>query len=123
MPRRTLYILHAAAKTGFAVALLFFPNPFHMLYGNVYDLNGIWLGRYMAVFMLVVTYLAWSFKELPASSREAKIFSQATTFEWGLIGIFFIIYTLQGGYNYMGWVTAGLSVIFTVLFAMDVAKS
>jgi hypothetical protein len=77
----------------------------------------------MAVFMLVVTYLAWQFKDLPFSSREAKVFSQATIFEWGLIGIFFIIYTAQGGYNFMGWVTAGLCVIFTVLFALDVSKT
>ena len=123
MPRKTLYILHGIAKTFFAVNLLFIPNIFHGLYGNTYDLNGIWLGRYMAVFMLVVTYLAWQFKDLPFSSREAKVYSQATTFEWGLIGIFFVIYTAQGGYNFMGWVTAGLCAIFTVLFVMDVSKT
>ena len=119
MPRKTLYILHGVAKVFFAVSLLFIPNFFHSLYGNTYSLNGIWLGYYLAVFMLVVTFLAWNYKDLPESSREAKIFSQATTFEWGLIGLGFILYTLQGGYNFLGWITAGLCVIFTVLFAMD----
>jgi hypothetical protein len=123
MSRKTLYILHGIAKTFFAVSLLFVPVFFHGLYGNTYSINGLRLGRYLAVFMLVVTYLAWQFKDLPDSSREAKVFSLATTFEWGVIGILFIVYTLQGGYNYMGWLTAGLCVIFTVLFAMDWMKS
>ena len=60
--------MHCVAKVFFAVALLFIPNFFHGLYGNTYSLNGIWLGYYLAVFMLAVTYLAWNYKDLPASS-------------------------------------------------------
>jgi hypothetical protein len=119
MSRKTLYILHGVAKVFFAVALLFMPVFFHGLYGNTYSIHGIRLGRYLAVFMLVVTYLAWNYKDLPESSKEAKVFSQATMFEWGLIGVFFLVHTLQGGYNYLGWVTTGLCVFFTVMFALD----
>ncbi len=119
MPRKTLYILHIVAKLFFAVSLLFIPVFFHGLYGNTYSINGIRLGRYLAFFMIAVSYMAWHYKELPESSKEAKIYSQATTFEWGMIGLFFLIHTLQGGYNYMGWVTTGLCGVFTVLFALD----
>ena len=119
MSRKTLYILHIVAKLFFAVSLLFIPVFFHGLYGNTYSLNGIRLGRYLAVFMLVVSYLAWQYKDLERNSREANIFSQASAIEWGMIGVFFLIHTIQGGYNYLGWVTTGLCVLFTGLFVLD----
>ncbi len=119
MDRRLLYILHIIAKLFFTAALLFFPVFFHGLYGNTYSINGIRLGRYLAFFMIAVSFMAWHYKDLPQSSREAKVYSQATVFEWGSIGLFFLIHTLQGGYNYMGWITAGLCAIFTLLFVMD----
>ena len=119
MPRKTLYILHIVAKLIFAVALLFIPVFFHGLYGNTYSINGIRLGRYLAFFMIAVSYLAWQYRDLPVGSEEAIAYSKATTFEWGMIGLFFLIHTLQGGYNYMGWVTTGLCAVYTVLFAVD----
>ncbi len=122
MDRKTLYILHMAAKVFFATALFLFPVFFHGLYGNTYSLNGIRLGRYLAIFMLAVTYLAYMFRDLPHSSKEAKNYSQATAFEWGLIAVFFLIHTLQGGYNFLGWVTAGLCLVYAVLFFLDALK-
>jgi len=119
MPRKTLYILHIVAKLFFAVALLFIPVFFHGLYGNTYSINGIRLGRYLAVFMLAVSYLALKYKDLPYSSDEGRTYSQATAFEWGLIGLFFLIHTIQGGYNYLGWVTTGLCLVFTAFFVRD----
>jgi hypothetical protein len=118
MPRKTLYILHIAAKLFFAAALLFIPVFFHGLYGNTYTINGIRLGRYLAFFMITVSILAWYYKDLE-QSKAIDIFSRATTFEWGSIGLFFLIHTLQGGYNFMGWITAGLCLIYTILFALD----
>lgn len=119
MSRKTLYIMHMAAKLFFAVALLFIPVFFHGLYGNTYSINGIRLGRYLAFFMIAVAYLAWQYRKLSDDSWEGMIYSRATTFEWGMIGLFFLIHTLQGGYNFMGWITAGLCLVFTVLFALD----
>jgi len=119
MPRKTLYVIHIAAKLFFAAALLFFPVFFHGLYGNTYSINGIRLGHYLAFFMIAVSYMAWRYKDLADNSQEARIYSQATTFEWGMIGLFFLIYTIQGGYNYLGWVTTGLCILYTVLFAID----
>lgn len=118
MPRKTLYILHIVAKLFFAVALLFFPVYFHGLYGNTYSLNGIRLGRYLAVFMLVVAYIAYRYLNW-ADSEEIKVYSQASGFEWGLIGVFFLIHTLDGGYNYLGWITTGLCAVYTFLFAIE----
>lgn len=122
MSRKTLYILHIAAKLFFAAALLFFPVFFHGLYGNTYSINGIRLGRYLAFFMVTVSILAWYYKDLEPS-KETNIYSRATAFEWGIIGLFFLIHTLQGGYNYMGWITTGLCAIYTVLFVLDGFKA
>ena len=123
MPRKTLYILHVIAKALFTVCFLFIPTFFWSLYGTTTDANGITIGRYFAALMIVLAFLAWNYRELPTGSKEAKIFSQAVFLEWGLVGIFILIYQLQGGYNFLGWVTIILCALFATLFALDGFKN
>jgi hypothetical protein len=119
MPRKTLYILHVIAKLFFAFCFLFIPMFFWSLYGTTTDANGITIGRYFAALMLVLAYLAWKYRELPAGSKEARIFSQGVFLEWLLVGLFILIYQLQGGYNFLGWVTIVICALYAVLFALD----
>ncbi len=66
MPRKILYILHIIAKLFFAVCFIIHSRYFfHGLYGNTYSINGIRLGRYLAFFMIAVSYLAWNYQDLP----------------------------------------------------------
>ncbi len=123
MSRKTLYILHVIAKLIFAFCFLIIPVLFWSLYGTSTDANGIWIGRYFAALMLVLAFLAWSYKDLPDTSQEAKNFSQAVVLEWGLVGLFIFLYQLQGGYNFLGWATIAICALFVILFAMDAYKT
>ncbi len=123
MSKKTLYILHVIAKIFFAICFLFIPTFFWSLYGTSTDANGIWIGRYFAALMIVLAFLAWNYRELPQGSSEANIFSQAVLLEWSLVGIFILLYQLQGGYNILGWITVAICALFAVLFAMDVFKN
>ena len=123
MPRKTLYILHVISKLFFAICFLFIPTLFWSVYGTTSDVNGIWTGRYFAALMLVLAFLAWKYRELPDGSKEAKIFSQGIFLEWLLVGLFILIFQLQGGYNFLGWVTIAICAIFTGLFALDGFKN
>ena len=123
MPRKTLYILHVVAKLFFAACFLFIPTFFWSLYGTTTDANGISIGRYFAALMIVLAYLAWKYRELPDGSGEAKIFSQGVFLEWLLVGLFILIYQLQGGYNFLGWVTIFLCALYAVLFGLDAFKN
>jgi hypothetical protein len=123
MPRKTLYILHVVAKLFFAFCFLFIPTLFWSLYGTSTDVVGIWTGRYFAALMLVLAFLAWNFRELPDGSREGKTFSQGITLEWILVGLFILIYQLQGGYNFLGWITFVICALYAVLFALDGFKN
>ena len=123
MPRKTIYILHVVAKLFFAACFLFIPTYFWSLYGTTTDANGFSIGRYFAALMIVLAFLAWKFRELPDGSREAKIFSQGVFLEWLLVGLFILFYQLQGGYNFLGWVTIAICALYAFLFAMDGFKN
>ena len=119
MPRKTLYIICMIALLGFAGSLTFIPNFFWSLFGTTADAHGVWIGRYMTAVMLGNVYMLWRLMDFEQGAHAAKYFSQAQIVEWGLVGIYVAIYTLQGGYSAMGWGMAILSLLFAVLFGID----
>jgi hypothetical protein len=119
MPRKTLYIICMISLLGFAVSLTFVPDFFWSLFGTGAGPHAIWIGRYMTAVMLGNVYMLWQLKDFERGAHAAKYFSQAQIVEWGLVGLYVGIYTLQGGYSAMGWGMAVLSLIFAILFGID----
>jgi hypothetical protein len=122
MSRKTLYIISGAADFMFATSFMFVPVFFWGLYGASAGTLAIWIGRLMAVIIYGNVYMLWNLRDAPDSSKEARWFSQRMVWDWALIGIFLTIMTMQDLINFLGWITVGLCVVFTILYALDSFK-
>jgi hypothetical protein len=114
MKLSTYATISAIVASAYAIALLFFPEPFIEKYGVVLDPASTVITRYFGSAMLAFGALYWINRNIPASDKSWSGLLWSGVFLNVANAIITVMAITKGIGNSLGWSTVAVNVIFAL---------
>ena len=116
MKSKTIFIVDAIVLLFFSLGFLFIPVILISFYGADLQPPGAAMGRFFGAAMLALAWITFRAKDAENSILKDSVVP-ANILVWILAAGIALLGQIQGTFNFMGWSTIGLGLLFAAWFA------